>query len=46
MGKIALITGVTGQDGDIYRNFYLKKAIKFMELKDEAQCLIQQESII
>ena len=32
--KIALITGITGQDGSYLAEFLLKKDMKFMGLKD------------
>ena len=35
--KIALIFGVTGQDGAYLSKFLLKKIIKFMELKEDHQ---------
>ena len=31
MGKIAIITGITGQDGSYLAELLLKKIIKFME---------------
>ena len=33
--KKALITGVTGQDGSYLVESYLKKIMKYMELKEE-----------
>ena len=44
--KIALITGVTGQDGSYLAEFLLKKVMKFMELKGDQAVLIHQELII
>jgi len=35
MKKVALITGVTGQDGAYLAEFLLKKAIMFMVLKED-----------
>ena len=35
--KIALIFGVTGQDGAYLSKFLLKKNIEFMELKEDHQ---------
>ena len=37
MKKIALITGVTGQDGAYLAEFLLKKIMSFMELKEDPQ---------
>ena len=37
MKKIALIFGITGQDGAYLSKLLLKKIILFMVLKDEAQ---------
>lgn len=39
--KIALITGVTGQDGAYLSEFLLKKGIKYMELKEGLLYLIR-----
>ena len=44
--KIALITGITGQDGSYLAEFLLKKIILFMELKEEALLTTQIELII
>ena len=44
--KIALITGITGQDGSYLAEFLLSKIILSMELKEEALLIIQIESII
>ena len=41
--KIALITGITGQDGAYLAKLLLKKIIKYLELKEEPQQLILQE---
>ena len=41
--KIALITGVTGQDGAYLAKFLLQKIMKFMELTEEHQHLIHPE---
>ena len=46
MKKIALITGVTGQDGALLSEFLLKKIMKFMELKEDHPLLILPELII
>ncbi len=35
--KVALIFGVTGQDGAYLSKFLLKKNIKFLELKEDHQ---------
>lgn len=44
--KIALITGVTGQDGAYLAKFLLKKNIKFLERLEELQHQIFGDSII
>ena len=44
--KIALIFGITGQDGSYLPEFLLKKNILFMVLKEDHLQLILQELII
>ena len=44
--KIALIFGITGQDGSYLAEFLLKKNILFMGLKEDHLQLILQELII
>ena len=44
--KIALITGITGQDGSYLAEFLLKKITLFMELKEEVLLITQKELII
>ena len=44
--KIALIFGITGQDGSYLAEFLLKKNILFMVLKEDHLQLILQELII
>ena len=46
MKKIALITGITGQDGSLLARFLLKKIMKFMESLGDHQVLIHQELTI
>ena len=41
--KIALITGVTGQDGSYLTEFLLKKIIGLLVLKEDLLHLIQKE---
>jgi GDP-D-mannose dehydratase len=41
MGKVALITGVTGQDGAYLSEYLIKKAIQYMDLKEDLPCLTQ-----
>ena len=41
--KVALITGITGQDGSYLAELLLKKIIKFMELLENPHLLIHQE---
>ena len=43
MKKIALITGITGQDGAYLSEFCLRKTILFTVSKEGAQFLIQPE---
>ena len=43
MKKIALILGITGQDGSYLAEFLIKKNIKFMVLKEELQHQIRVE---
>ncbi len=43
MKKVALITGITGQDGSYLAEFLLKKIIKFLELKEDRLRLTQKE---
>ena len=45
MSKIALITGITGQDGAYLAEFLLKKDTRFMGLNVEPRCLILTELI-
>ena len=40
--KIALITGVTGQDGSYLSEFLIKKDIKFTELLEKLSLLTHQ----
>ena len=35
MSKIALVTGITGQDGSYLSEFLIEKIIKYMELLEE-----------
>ena len=44
--KIALVTGITGQDGSYLAELLLKKNIKYMEYLENLRLLIQKESII
>jgi len=44
--KIALITGITGQDGSYLADFLLKKNILFMELREDLRSSILGELII
>ena len=44
--KIALIFGITGQDGSYLAKFLLKKNIKFMVLKEGVHHSIQRELMI
>ena len=44
--KVALITGITGQDGSYLSELLLSRDIKSTELKDVQVVLIPQESII
>ena len=44
--KVALITGITGQDGSYLAEFLLKKIMKCIELKGEQVHLILKELII
>lgn len=44
MKKVALITGITGQDGSYLAEFLLKKAMLFMVSKEEVRFLILIES--
>ena len=37
MKKVALITGITGQDGSYLAEFLIKKNILCMELKEDLQ---------
>ena len=46
MKKVALITGVTGQDGAYLSEFLLKKVMKYMGLKGEHHYSILIELII
>ena len=46
MKKVALITGITGQDGSYLAELLLKKIIKFMVLLENHQHLIQKELTI
>ena len=41
--KIALIFGVTGQDGSYLAELLIKKDISFMVLKEDRHHLIQEE---
>ncbi len=41
--KVALITGVTGQDGLTYQIYYWKKGTKYMDLKEGVLSLIPRE---
>ena len=41
--KVALITGITGQDGSYLADFLLKKIILYMELKEDPHHLIHKE---
>ena len=41
--KVALISGITGQDGSYLAEFLLKKIMKFMELKGGQVHLILKE---
>ena len=41
--KVALIFGITGQDGSYLSDFLLKKNILCMELKDDLHHLTQVE---
>ena len=41
--KIALIFGVTGQDGSYLAEFLIKKGYLFMVLKEDRHHLIQEE---
>ena len=41
--KVALLTGITGQDGAYLAEFLLNKDIKFMASKDDHHHLIQSE---
>ena len=41
--KIALITGITGQDGSILAKFLLKKIMRFMVLREDLHHLIHKE---
>ena len=43
MTKIALISGITGQDGSLLTDFLLKKNIKLLESKEGHQVLIHKE---
>ena len=36
--KVALITGITGQDGSYLAEFLIKKAIWYMVLKEDQVC--------
>ena len=45
MKKIALITGITGQDGSYLAEFYLKKNMKYMVLKEGRRRLTPLELI-
>ena len=40
--KVALIFGITGQDGSYLAEFLLKKITLFMELKEDHLLLIQE----
>ena len=44
--KVALITGITGQDGSYLAEFLLKKGYIVHGIKDEHPFLIQTESTI
>ena len=44
--KIALIFGITGQDGSYLADFLIKKVILYMELKEDHPHLIQVELTI
>ena len=44
--KVALITGITGQDGSYLAEFLIKKNTRYMELKDVVLLLILKELII
>ena len=46
MKKIALITGVTGQDGAYLAELLLSKIMRFMVLKEDPLLLIRVELII
>ena len=41
--KVALITGVTGQDGSYLTDFLLKKGYKIIGVKEDLQALILRE---
>ena len=43
MKKIALITGITGQDGSYLAEFLLKKNILSMELRENLLLLTRKE---
>ena len=43
MSKIALVTGITGQDGAYLAELLLSKGMKFMGLKEEVHFLTQIE---
>ena len=44
--KVALIFGVTGQDGSYLTDLLLKKNTKLLELKEDLQALIPKGLII
>ena len=44
--KVALITGVTGQDGSYLAELLLEKGYRFMELKEDHPFLIPTELTI
>ena len=44
--KVALITGITGQDGAYLAEYLLKKDMLFMEPNEEVHCSIPKELII
>ena len=46
MKKIALITGITGQDGSYLAEFLLKKIMQFMGSRENPHRLIQVEQMI
>ena len=46
MKKLALITGITGQDGSLLTDFLLKKNYKVIGIKDVLLLLILKELIM